>query len=75
MKPSNNSLVLAGVSLEVASYYPDNADRQAMMSRAEYSWMIIQKALQIINDLKITIDTEDIDEVVSNYLAQEESLS
>lgn len=68
-------IVLAGVALEVAEYYPDTAERQADMTRAEWSWFVIEKALQIVKDLDITINTEDIDEVVRNYLVQEEALS
>lgn len=70
-----DSIVLAGVALEVAEYYPDNAERQADMSRAEWSWFIVEKALKIVKELDITINTDDIDEVVRNYLSQEEALS
>lgn len=68
-------IVLASVALEVAEYYPDDEKTQADMPRAEWRWNTIEKALQIVRDLDITINTEDIDEVVQNYLAQEEALS
>ena len=68
-------IVLAGVALEVAEYYPDDEKSQADMPRAEWSWFIIEKALKIVRELDITINTEDIDEVVRSYLSQEEALS
>jgi hypothetical protein len=64
--------VLAEVSLEVADYYPD-LDND--FPRAEWRWKIIEKAITIISDCNITRDTEDIDELVVNYLSTEEALS
>lgn len=67
-----DNLVLAGVALEVADYYPDKDND---LSRAEWRWEIVKKALHIISELNITIETEDIDEIVQGYLSKEESLS
>lgn len=67
-------IVLAGVALEVAEYYPDDGKFNDM-TRAEWSWFVIEKALKIVRDLDITINTDDIDEVVRGYLSQEEALS
>lgn len=69
-----DELVLAGVALEVAEYYPDNS-KFLDMTRAEWRWFIVQKAQAIIKELNITINTEDVDELVNNYLTQEEALS
>jgi hypothetical protein len=69
------AIVLAGVALEVAEYYPDDEKTQADMPRAEWRWNAIEKAMKIVRDLDITIDTEDIDEVVRSYLSREEALS
>lgn len=69
------AIVLAGVALEVAEYYPDTAERQEDMTRAEWSWFVVQKALEIVRELDITIETDDIDEVVRGYLSREEALS
>lgn len=69
-----NELVIAGVALEVADYYPDN-DKFTDMTRAEWRWFIVQKAREIIADRNITIDTDDVDEIVRSYLSYEEALS
>lgn len=67
-----DAIVLAGVVLEVAEYHPDiDLD----VPRAEWRWNIVEKAIQIINDCNITLDTDDIDEIVMNYLSREEALS
>lgn len=68
-------ITLAEVALEVANYYPDDEKVQAEMPRAEWRWGVVEKAMHIIRELNITTDTEDIDELVQNYLAQEEALS
>lgn len=65
-------LVLAGVVLEVADYMPDTF---ANISRAEWRWNTVQKAIEIIKACDITRSTDDIDDIVINYLAQEEALS
>ena len=66
---------LAEVALEVAHYIPDDHKFQGIMPRAEWRWMIVAKAKKIIKELGIDKDTEDIDELISNYLSLEESLS
>ena len=67
-----DALVLAEVTLEVADYYPDINNN---CPRAEWRWRIVEKAITIVSECKITRDSEDIDEIVSNYLSQEEALS
>lgn len=65
-------ITLAEVSLEVAAYLPDlNND----FPRAEYRWNTVEKAIEIIKACNITPDSEDIDEIVQNFLCQEEALS
>lgn len=66
---------LAEVALEVASYLPDDDASQAKMPRAMWRWMILGKAKQIVEQCGITTGTEDIDEIVQNYLSTEEALS
>ena len=67
-----DALCLAGVVLEVANYYPDiDGD----IPRAEWRWQIVEKAIKIVNECGVTIATDDIDEIVRNYLCNEEALS
>ena len=67
-----DAIVLAGVVLEVADYYPDiDGD----IPRAEWRWNMVEKAIAIVNDCGITLTTDDIDEIVRNYLSNEEALS
>lgn len=75
MENFNFAHTLAEVSLEVANYYPDDNEKTWQMPRAEWRWETIRLALEIINKHNITSETEDIDEIVTNYLAQEECLS
>lgn len=65
-------ITLAEVSLEVAEFLPDI---DSNIPRAEYRWNIVEKSIEIINACNITPDSEDIDEIVTNYLCQEEALS
>jgi hypothetical protein len=67
-----DGIVLAGVALEVAEYHPDTNND---IPRAEWAWNTIEKAIEIIKAEDITINTDDIDEVVRGYLAREEALS
>lgn len=68
----DNDFNLAGVALEVAQHYPDtNMD----IPRAEWRYMVISLAEKIIKDKHITSSTEDVDEVVTSYISQMESLS
>ena len=67
-----DAIVLAGVVLEVADYYPD-IDND--IPRAEWRWNIVEKAMEIVRECDITISTDDIDELVMNYLCNEEALS
>ena len=68
----SKSLVLAGVALEVAEHLPDT---DFDLTRAEWRYMIVNKALEIIEAENITLDTDDVDEIVTGYLSREESLS
>ena len=67
-----DALVLAGVVLEVADYRPDTDND---IDRAEWRWNTVQKAIEIVRECNITLDTDDIDAIVINYLSQEEALS
>lgn len=69
-----SEFLLAEVALEVANYHPDD-DKFTDMTRAEWRWFIVQKAREIIADRNITIDTDDVDEIVRSYLSYEEALS
>ncbi len=67
-----DAMVLAGVVLEVADYYPDiDFD----MPRAEWRWNMVEKAMAIVRECNVTLATDDIDEIVRNYLSNEEALS
>jgi hypothetical protein len=66
------STLLAEVALEVANYYPDCDTYQ---TRAMWRWHILDLAKIIIAELKLDEESEDLDELVENYFAQEESLS
>lgn len=61
------SLLLAEVALEVANCHPDNNDD---VPRAEWRWVTVKMANDIINEEKITDDTEDLDEVVQGYFVK-----
>ena len=65
---------LAELALEVAEYMPDG-EKFASMPRAEWRWAVIEKAIEIATACNITEDSEDLDEIVQNYLGQEEALS
>lgn len=67
-----NYEILANVALEVAGYYPDT---EAIATRAEWRNTVIALAKSIMTDCNIDSDTEDIDEVVVNYLSHAEALS
>lgn len=66
--------ILAEVALEVAEYMPDG-ERFKSIPRAEWRWHIMDKALEIVRECQITEDSEDLDEIVNNYLSHEEALS
>jgi flagellin-specific chaperone FliS len=72
METKNYAYVLAGVCLEVADYIPDKNNN---ITRAEWRSNTLNKAIEIIDALNITIDTDDIDEIVINYLSKKEALS
>lgn len=62
---NKSAYLLAEVALEVAECLPDeNFD----MPRAEWRWMVVDKAIKIIEDEYIDDATEDIDEIVFKYL-------
>jgi len=65
--------VLAEVALEVAQHRPDDAG--AHKTRAEWRWHILELTKLIIDDEHITKDSEDLDEIVENWISREESLS
>jgi hypothetical protein len=67
-----NPTLLAEVALEVANYYPDCDMYQ---TRAMWRWHILDLAKIIIAELNLDEESEDLDELVENYFAQEESLS
>lgn len=67
-----DGIVLAGVALEVAECRPD-IDND--IPRAEWAWNTIEKAIEIIKAEGVTIDTDDIDEVVRSYLNREKASS
>lgn len=66
------STLLAEVALEVAQYYPDCDMYQ---TRAMWRWHVLDLAKKIIDELKLNEESEDLDETVENYFAQQESLS
>ena len=66
------STLLAEVALEAANYYPDCDMYQ---TRAMWRWHVLDLAKKIIDELKLDEESEDLDEIVTNYFAQEESLS
>lgn len=67
-----NPILLAEVSLEVAMYYPDCDTYQ---TRAMWRWFVLDLAKKIIDELNLDEESEDLDEIVTNYLAQQEALS
>jgi hypothetical protein len=67
--------LLAEMSLEVASYLPDDEKSQANQTRADWRHNVVRMAEQCIRECGVTPETEDIDEVFVNWLAKEESLS
>ena len=69
---NKDAYLLAEVSLEVASYYPD---AELKMTRAEWRHFVVDSAIEIIDAEYIDDATEDIDEIVQNYLSKAESLS
>ena len=67
-KMDDKALCLAGVVIEVADRMPDiNSD----LSRAEWRWEVVKKAMDIINTLKTTLYTDDIDDIVDAYLRED----
>lgn len=70
-----NPWLLAEMALEVASYLPDDEKSQALQPRACWRHQVIRVAERCIRECNITTETEDIDEVFVNWLAQEEALS
>jgi len=67
-----NPILLAEVALEVASYYPDCDTYQ---TRAMWRWHIVDLAKKIIAELNLDEESEDLDELVTNYISHQESLS
>ena len=65
-------ILLAEAVLEVAWYMPDINGK---ISRAEWRWKVVEKALKIIEEKNITLYTEDLDEVISEYFSREQELS
>ena len=65
-----DSYLVAEVALEVARFYPDIFSDK--MPRAEWRSKIVDTAIEVINTETITNYTEDIDEVVENYLFKKE---
>ena len=59
--------LVAEVSLEVARCMPDT---ELKTPRAEWRWHIVNLANDCIIDEKITPDTEDIDEIVENWVRE-----
>ena len=68
---SINPCLLAEMTLELSWLY-DNPKKASSMPRAEWRWFLIDKAINIIKSENITEDTEDIHEIVENYLCKEE---
>jgi hypothetical protein len=66
------STLLAEVALEVAMYYPDCDKYQ---TRALWRWYILDLAKEIIAELNLDEESEDLDELVTNYISHQESLS
>ena len=66
-----DNLLLTEVALEVSEWW-DCPKKASGMPRAEWRLFIIKTAMDIIKSERITTDTEDIDEVVENYLHKEE---
>ena len=66
------STLLAEVAIEVTQYYPDCDMYQ---TRAMWRWHVLDLAKKIITELNLDEESEDLDELVENYFAQEESLS
>jgi hypothetical protein len=63
-----DAIVLAEVSLEVADYLIDVGNDYP---RAEWRWNTIEKAIEIVKAENITRASEDIDEIVLNYLVKQ----
>ena len=59
---------LAEVSLEIARCLPD---MEMKTPRAEWRWRVVELARECIKENHIMPDTEDIDEVVNNWLVNE----
>lgn len=64
-----NYHTLAEVALEVAEFYPDV---EGVGTRAEWRHKIITISKHLMLDCKITEDTQDLDEIVVNYLTLRE---
>lgn len=60
-----DAVLLAEVALEVAECLPD---REYTKPRAEWRWHMVELAIDCINQNQITNATEDLDEVVNNWL-------
>ena len=69
-----NPITLAAVALEVGVYMPDDW-KFVHRPRAEWRGEVIEKAIKIVNLCNITEESEDIDEIVTNYFSHEEALS
>ena len=69
---NKSAYLLAEVALEVADYYPDV---EAKLPRAEWRHFVVDTAIRVIDETFIDDATDDIDEIVQNYLSNEESLS
>ena len=66
---NKSGYLLAEVALEVAHRLPD---AELKMPRAEWRHMVIDTAIQMIEEEAIDDSTEDIDEIVAGALAEGE---
>jgi len=64
--------LLAEMALEVARFTPDDDKSQSTRPRAEWRWSVVDKAMEIISECGVDGDSEDLDEIVHNYLCKEE---
>jgi hypothetical protein len=63
-----NTFNMMEIAVEVAHQLPDTGHDD--VPRAEYRWEVTQIALDIVNAGIIDNDSEDIDEIISNYLEE-----
>jgi hypothetical protein len=68
MSTQMDAITIAEVALEVADY---RIDWDTSMNRAEWRWMVVEKAIEIVQACNLTRDSEDIDETVLDYLTKE----